>query len=218
MKSFNVYETIGIIAPGVVFLLCLKWVMPDWPLDLEKLEISIGGFGIATIIAFVVGHLLQSIGNLFEKVLWCFRGGWPSDWPRSGEHDLLSEHQIALLQARIESLLGLENFALDTSTSATSWRSVFRQIYAFVSSKNNDTRAISFNATYGLFRGIVSCMLVLVTVGIVNWQGASGKALFSFVVVLIIAVIRMERFGVHYAREVFVQFLNQSESSEVKDE
>ena len=64
-----------------------------------------------------------------------------------------------------------------------------------------------FNGNYGLNRGIASALLIgmvllLFVHGFIYWQ-----TILIILVSVGVALYRMHRFGILYAREVFVQFL-----------
>lgn len=208
MRQFDFYEFAGVIAPGVVVLLAAGLIWPNYLGNVQKLDVTLGGFGLALLIAYVAGHLLQGAGNLFESLWWKFMGGWPSDWPRTGKGDLLSKAQVEKLQDRIRQDLGYADFTFGPDLTAEAWHPVFRQIYAAVRAAGRDDRAHTFNGNYGMFRGIVAAAIVstaaiLIVRGWEVWllcMASSAAAL--------LAALRMHRFATHYAKETFVQFLN----------
>jgi hypothetical protein len=84
------------------------------------------------------------------------------------------------------------------------WWPISRQIYADVAKNGKPDRIDTFNADYGLSRGLASACLVLVVVALAHgdWMIAVGllaaAAIYGY---------RAYRFGVYYARELYVQFL-----------
>lgn len=207
MKKLEFYEFTGIVVPGTVILIGgLLIVMPSI-FEIETLrEVSIGGFGIGLILAYTAGHLVQSVGNMIEKVWWWVRGGMPTDWVRTEKHNLIADSQRKLLQEHVRQILGNNTFEINSSLEAKHWYSITRQIYAIVSANNHSTRIDVFNGNYGLCRGIASSLLVLLfAVIFTNWQ--AWKVELIFVILLGMAIYRMNRFAVHYSRELFVQFL-----------
>jgi hypothetical protein len=207
MRQFDFYEFAGVIAPGVVVLLAAGLIWPDCLDSVQKLDVTLGGFGLALLIAYIAGHLLQGVGNLFESLWWKVMGGWPSDWLRTGKGDLLSSSQIARLQDRIRADLGYADFTFGPNLTAKAWHPIFRQIYAAVRVAGRDDRAHTFNGNYGMFRGIVAAAIVSIAAILVVRGWEAWSLCVAFCAVAILAALRMHRFAKHYVRETLVQFL-----------
>ncbi|MBL8809844.1 MAG: hypothetical protein JNM43_06665, partial [Planctomycetaceae bacterium] len=86
------------------------------------------------------------------------------------------------------------------------WYGITRQIYAAVSAAGRAGRVDTFNGNYGLNRGLAASLLTIAILvlftGRSNWPYSVGLLLGA-----IAALYRMHRFARHYARELFVQFL-----------
>lgn len=208
MRKFDFYEFAAVIAPGVVLLLAAGLIWPDYLGSIQKLDVTLGGFGLALLIAYVAGHLLQGVGNFFESLWWKVMGGWPSDWPRTGKGDLLSAAQVVKLQDRIREYLGYADFAFGSQLTAKAWHPVFRQIYAAVRAAGRDDRAHTFNGNYGMFRGIVAAAIVSSAAILIVRGWDAWPLCAAFAAAALLAVLRMHRFAKHYARETLVQFLS----------
>ena len=216
MRQFDFYEFTGVIAPGTVILLAAGLIWPDYLGEVQKLNVSLGGFGLALLLAYVAGHLLQAVGNLLESAWWELIGGWPSDWPRTGKGVLLSDSQLAQLQKRIGTDLGFPDVTLGPNLTAKSWHPIFCQIYAMVRAAGRDERAHTFNGNYGMFRGIASAAIIS-TVAILVVRGWEACPLaVTFLIAAALAVFRMHRFAKYYARETYVQFLSLTLASGAK--
>jgi hypothetical protein len=208
MDKTEAYEFAGIIAPGAVTLFGLSRIYPEIGLLLKDEKISFGEFGLLLILAYVTGHLIQALGNLIEAVWWRCWGGIPSDWPRSRAHSFLAPQQVSILPARVREVLNLECPDDLKALNRKHWFSITRQIYATVKKVGQAERIDVFNAKYGLFRGIVAALIVIAVAAVL---GSSSPTLSLFIGCLVgigLAFFRMYRFGVHYARELFVQFLS----------
>ena len=217
MRQFDFYEFTGVIAPGTVVLLAAGLIWPDHLGGILKLDVTVGGFGLALLLAYVAGHLLQAIGNLLETVWWKLVGGWPSDSPRTGNSGLLSEAQLAQLQERIRADLGFKDVTLSPNLPSKSWHPIFRQIYAMVRAAGRDDRAYAFNGNYGMFRGITSAAVVA-AIAIVLVRGwATWPLAAAFLTAAGLALFRMHRFAKHYALETYVQYLALSRLSSADD-
>ena len=81
MQKFDFYEFTGVISPGIVALLIVAVIWPEHVSCIQKLDLSLGGFGLAISLAYVAGHLIQSSGNVLESAWWYICRGQPFDWP-----------------------------------------------------------------------------------------------------------------------------------------
>lgn len=214
MRKFEFYEFAAILVPGMIVLvgIVLGWPESGAPC---VLDLSVGGFGVGTILAFAAGHLVQAIGNLIEKAWWWTWSGMPTDWIRSSKHSLLAAKQRALVESAARELLSDSEFRFTSDLSKADWYAIVRQIYAAVQRDGRPGRIDTFNSNYGLNRGIAAAFLSLAAIlAVVNWPGwAVILLLFGGAAV---ALCRMHRFGVHYGRELFVQFLASATASSVE--
>jgi len=172
---------------------------------LAKDGISIGGLGIFVIISYAVGHLLAALGNVIENLYWRLKGGMPSNWIVGPNPRLLSSSQIAKIQALTASRLGL-SVAPFAELGESAWFPIFRQIYSDVERHGKPGRGDTFNGIYGLNRGLSTATLALAVAVLIlapdQWLVSVGLLAVSAVY-----LYRMHRFGVHYAREIYNQFL-----------
>ena len=145
-------------------------------------------------------------GNGIEKVWWRFCGGMPTDWLRTGKRHLIADAQRNQVQVHLSQMLKKSGFELSNSIDSKQWYSITRQIYAVVSAAKRSARVDTFNGNYGLCRGIIASVFVLlIFVGFVRFcEWRTELALF---VIFALALYRMHHFGVLYARELFVQFI-----------
>lgn len=208
MRQFDFYEFAGVIAPGVVVLLAAGLIWPEYMGSVQQLDVTLGGFGLALLIAYVAGHLLQGVGNLFDAIWWKLMGGWPSDWTRTGRGNLLSRPQINKLQDRIREDLAYATFSFGADLSAKVWHPIFREIYATVRAAGRDERAHIFNGNYGMFRGIVAAAIVSTATTVVVRGWHAWPLCVAFAAAAVLALLRMHRFGKHYAQETLVQFIS----------
>jgi len=206
MKEFDFYSIMGVMAPGAFTLFGVSILIPELRHTFLSDDIGVGNLGIFLIIAYVAGQFVQAFGNMFEWIWWkCWRG-MPSDWPRSGKHLLLSVKQIDALPDKISTQLHIKLDSAITKIDADSWFGITRQIYAAVSAAERSTRIDRFNANYGLNRGMAVSLVLIAAVILITdieqyrWSLLAGVGCIFF-------AMRMHRFGKHYAREMFVQFL-----------
>ena len=204
-KQFDFYEFAGIVMPGAILLVGLTLVIPKIAVLIPFKEMSLGSLGLFLILAYAAGHLLQGAGNFIECAWW-FRSGMPSDWVRTDTGHLLSAAQRAALQEHLPTKLALSSPFSFASVDVKAWFGITRQVYAAVAGAGRASRVDTFNGNYGLNRGLGASLLVVAVVVVIddylNWPYALGLS-----VAALVALYRMHRFGRHYARELFVQFL-----------
>jgi hypothetical protein len=207
VKKLTFYEQIGIVIPGSVLLFGLFFFFPSLRNLLAKDGISLGQFGVFTLLSYAAGHLIAGIGNVGENILWRTAGGMPSDWVIKKETNLLSVHQRELLPMKIRSRLKFQIRSV-VGMDRKSWFPISRQLYADVARYGKSNRLNTFNGNYGLNRGLAAACSVLACVAFVQASWQAGILLLAFAGMY---VYRAYRFGVHYARELYLQFLTINE-------
>jgi len=205
--NFDFYQIAGVITPGV--LLIFGGAILFFPDQGENLKIisnlSVGSLGISFVLAYAVGQLLQVIGNIIENVWWYFLKGMPTDWLRTNSRKLLSEIQRQQVEALVGLMLSNAQFSFN-SVDKRQWYAITRQIYSVVKKISDPLRIDIFNGNYGMCRGISAALLILFCM-----QVMIDLEVIKIIFVLMLfflAIYRMHRFGVNYARELFVQYLN----------
>jgi hypothetical protein len=207
MRGFDFYEIVGVLVPGSILLVGISILYPQIRLSSQDTGVAVGEFGIFTLLAYGAGHLVQAIGNGLEWTWWRLWGGLPSDWIKYAAHPLLSESQRTTLLSQISQKLCITVPSDPAVLNAASWFGITRQMYAAVAGVGRSQRIDTFNATYGLSRGIAAAAVSLATLVLIE-QGCLGlKTAALLFGAAAIAIYRMHRFGKHYARELFVQFL-----------
>jgi hypothetical protein len=230
MKTFDFYEFAGILVPGAVLLFGLVQLIPGLAAALGGKELVVGNLGPFVVLSYAAGHIVQALGTLIEPRLWALRwwgGALPTDriWGdvKTGKGGVLSPPQIATLAAQLQPKLGLTT-PLDPSTlNKSAWPGLTRQVYAAVAASNRASRVDIFNGTYGMMRGLACSLLILLAViaghiliALIPFvhSGVPGGTILRLAaidVVLLLMVLlilyRMYRFGLYYGRELFVQFL-----------
>jgi hypothetical protein len=215
MRQFDFYEFAAILLPGVAALTGILLAYPTGiPVDVLK-DFTVGDLGLFVLLAYLLGHLVQSVGNALESVWWKLFNGMPTDWVRREDNSLLSPSQSRLLEGLVRERLGLRDFVMG-ETNRKHWYSITRQVYADVAAAGRTNRVDTFNGNYGLNRGIAAGFLVFLVAALsrppIDWWVAAGAA-----IALALAIARMHRFGRHYARELFVQFLQLPPKGTSKD-
>ncbi len=208
-KSFDAYEIVGILAPGVVVTLLLALEYPALKTLLGKDGLSVGDLGLFLVLAFVLGHLLQALGNLIEVAVWLF-GGLPTNWVRSPKQKLVTVAQRQALQAKVTAMEG-DPAALETYKRAA-WRAVTTRAYGFVCAAGRSIRIDNANRTYALSRGLTAAFTVSLA-----WYALMHRdqwqTLAALGVMLLASIWRMRRGGVHYARALILEFIDTPRAS-----
>ncbi len=218
MRKFDFYEFTGVVLPGVVLLVGAALILPGGREVLDPAAISSGGLGLLLVFGYVAGQLVQALGNGLERAFWSLEGGMPTDWTRSGPERLLASRQIEQLGRKLAVLLGTAEPVDPRSVPKKEWPAVVRQVYAAVAGARRNARVDVFNGNYGLHRGLAASFLVLFfleafLVVIQKLDGSfspAGHARDGAILLLLLAaaaLYRMRRFGIHYGRELLVQFL-----------
>lgn len=202
MKTFDFYEFAAVLCPGVVVLFSAALIVPEFGPILRDQSVTVGDLGLFVVLSYVAGHLVQAFGNLLESGIWWVFGGMPTDWVRTRKHMLLSVQQITIVEERLRAQMGKPLAEL----TRDEWYSVTRYVNAAVSNAGQAARVDTFNGNYGLFRGLAASFLFSAVMVM-----ATCAFRWATVVILLacalLAITRMRRFGVHYARELFIQFL-----------
>lgn len=203
-STFDPYEYVGLIAPGTVVAVGLVLQLSHTPIVTLSKDFSLGSFGVFLICAFVLGHIVQGVGNVVESAMFWLTGGLPTNKVLNSNSELLSPIQRSRLADKVSALEGVST-SLD-GLNKKAWYPIIREIYAVVAAAGRSGRVDAFNRQYGLLRGIAAALLLLTIWFLIvhwgSWQYASTSAALA-----VLALIRMARFAKLYARELFVQFL-----------
>jgi hypothetical protein len=201
--KISFYEQIGIVIPGSILVFGLALYYPELQILTAKDGMSVGELGLFVLIAYAGGHLIAAIANALEGLFWEILGGMPSNWVTNDPPELLSVQQIENLRTKVATRLNVTIDKMEGLDRKT-WWPISRQIYADVAKSGKPDRIDAFNGNYGLNRGLASACLILVVVSFAHahWMIGAGlllaAATYSY---------RAYRFGVHYARELYLQFL-----------
>jgi hypothetical protein len=208
MKKLTFYEQVGIVIPGSVLLFGLLFFVPSLKDLLAKDSVSVGQLGIFVLLSYAAGHLIAAVGNWGENLLWMPFGGMPSNWVIQQKTTLLSDQQREKLPQKLQARLGITISSI-IGLERRNWFPISRQIYSDVERNGKRDRIETFNGNYGLNRGLAGSSLVLACAAFAfgNWQVGVGLLVFCGVY-----AYRAYRFGVHYGRELYVQFLSMSDT------
>jgi hypothetical protein len=211
VDKLTFYEQTGIVIPGSVLVFGLTLMFPAVHELFGKDGLTIGGLGLFVLVAYASGHLMAAIGNVLESLLW-WLPGMPSEWiTRSGTRILNSE-QFAKIEERARKRLNL-NVDSIKGMARHDWRPVFAQIYSDVL-QHNPGRIETFNANYGLNRGLAAAMVSFSVAGALLGE-VNERAAGALMLLALVFAYRAYRFGVHFAREVYHRFLSLPAEAEV---
>lgn len=203
MNKMTFYEQVGIVIPGSVFMFGLLLYLPALQPMIGKDGVSVGELGLFVLLAYAAGHLIAAIGNAVECVSWRLLSGMPSDWVVAEKPSLLSLQQLDQLRLKVGSRLNI-NLPTLQGMDHKVWWPISRQVYADVAKNGKPDRIDTFNGNYGLNRGLASACLALAVVAAFHMQ---WLVVLGLVAAASVYGYRAYRFGVHYARELYLQFL-----------
>lgn len=206
MKEFDFYEFTAILAPGSVAVYGFARLYPELGILGGEKEVTFGEFGVLLILAYVAGHLVQSLGNGLDFLMWR-RGGWPSDRIRTNPGKLLSHGQRQVLPARIRELLHIQCPDDLSNFTKSDWHPITRQVYATVRKAGCAERVDIFGGYYGMSRGVAASLIAILGAALWEFQISRIKLYVILCVLIVLSLHRMHRFGIHYSRELFVQFI-----------
>jgi len=194
MEKFNIYEYVAVIVPGVVFLFGTGVMLPESNVfQAVLMPRDMGTAAVHLFLAFAVGHMLQVLGQQLHAYYWSDFGGFPTDWPFTRQHNELSP---ALRQVILEASGEPE------VSDLFAWRRAVATIRSLVTTEGFSSRLETFHANYGMFRSLVVAGILLLF--LLPWCTLNLWSMGALIAAgVVVALLGMHRFGVHYARELF---------------
>lgn len=208
IKYFNQFELKSIVIPGGYALSFLLITNPNF--EYFVATITFGGFAFCVFLSFVAGHLINSLSYFLEIIFFRLFGGMPTDWI-FGENrakkkwaKVLTENQKLALDDLLQKKLTIN----PNSVISTECRAVVHQLRLFIPDDKLQ-RLIDHNTNYCFHRAssTTSILLACYFLFIGSWVISSILLIF-----VILFSYRMYKFGIYYARELFLQFINASHS------
>lgn len=207
MKKFDFYEFTAILLPGAILIFGISRIYPAMSDILAKKDFTLGEFGLFVILAYAAGHIIQTLGNVIETAWWWCVGGMPTDWLRSGKRELIAPQQAQRIRTQIQHVLKIECPEKLSDLSSKAWYSITRQIYSADRCVGLAERIDIFNGNYGMFRGISASLVALLIAEVAEGWPPNWRLVGIIAAAGLCSLLRMHRFGVIYAREIFVQFI-----------
>ncbi len=197
-REFSFYEFVGILVPSVTLLCALVLMYHRVYGKAIVLFSSIGESVVFLIVAYGLGHIIQAIGNYFEKALWHFTDGMPTAWLTDSKRQkrLFGAEQATSILERVHSVFGISK--KDFGSDVYNWLSI--------KAKVTEKRIDVFGGNYAMFRGL-SIAFYLISIALLFFN---SLVCFIWLPVLLglISTLRMYHFGVLYAKEVYRTFQN----------
>lgn len=199
-KEFSLYDFAGIITPGITLIYFTNYILKD-AFNLHFFDIdNIGESVFIFVIAYALGHIIHSIGNLLEQIVWKFFGGMPTSWLTNStfwNHKLFDEYDKNKIIKFLYSEFG-ENPKKDYG----------KNVYNLLYLKGHTERIDIFSNNYSLFRGLAVSILIISLLIFTSYE----KWYYGFIplALCILTLYRMVRFAKLYAVEVFRTYMNYS--------
>lgn len=198
-REFSFYEFVAILVPSTILLyasqVIIELVYQKQIVDFGKL----GETGIFIVVCYGVGHIIQSLGNFFESIIWFAYGGMPTKWLTHKNRFNKYLFEQSLNQKVVEKVKS--KFGDDVEDYG-------RLTYNLLFQKDKTKRIDIFNGNYSLFRGLAVSFLIITALCLYYFTWAFSLITF---VPFILATVRMIRFAKYYATETFRTFYNLSD-------
>lgn len=195
-KEFSFYEFVGVLTPSVTLLFFLNYLLQDI-LDKPILDFSqLGQSVVFIIIAYGIGHVLNSLGNLFESFVWYLYGGKPTKWiylPQTKFRKLFDSEVNEKIKALLEKEFG-------TLSSKDYGKYAYHKVKAVGQFDHIDI----FNGNVSLFRGLCTTFLILSLTMVLLGYGV--YALIPFLL-FGLSTFRMIRFATYYAKDIYRNYI-----------
>lgn len=201
---FNPFEFKSTIIPGGYGLSFLLMTHPS--LESFIATITFGGFSLFVLLSFIVGQLINSLSYFPEKLLWYFFGGMPTDWVLGENRQkkrwakILTETQLLKFDELTQKKLSIGL----NSVHSNDYRAVIHQLRLNIHNDNLQ-RLVDHNTHYCLHRALSTASILLACYCLFVGSWVISSILFIFVILF---SYRMYKFGIYYARELFLQFIN----------
>ena len=196
MKNVDFYEFVALVIPGSVFLVGFGYLFDTRQFHDLLAPQTFGNLSIHLLLAYVIGHLLQAIGNWIEAVYWRPWRGMPTDWPISRN----GTSQSTRARSSLVKFCGYDK--LDDAVDLDTWRGLVAQARSTIYAAGRSGRLQFFNGNYGMFRGLLAAEGTLAVLAL--WAPVDRSRFYPLALLVIgLTGYRMHRFSVHYAREFY---------------
>jgi len=223
LQKFALYEFLANLIPGLAFMSALSWLAQFFGhAPIVAISGSISDASVLIAWAYITGLLIQGIAqSVVGRAVLAASGGFPSwRWLIDGGEGFTPEHREKLKDAirdyfgeAVEPVIARdinERKALELLRAR--YQEVFYQCFNLVEQKKLSDRPLAFNAHYGLFRALLTFMLMLLLAfgsalafewGEVQQKQATG--LFECILALLIAATAVSYFSMKKRGEDFAK-------------
>lgn len=200
-RSFDFYEYAGVIVPGAALTLGLLLFFPEGRALFTKDGVTFGELGLFVVVAYAAGQLVQGVGNYIEWLWWKPWGGMPGKLVLSGHYLSVAQRKRLIKALKKDPKISRDIARADKAE----YGAIVREVYVVVADAGKAARVDTFNGNYGLLRGLAAAFATLIVIALV--LGKSIYIVSALLILLLLAIQRMHRFAVHYATEIFTQYL-----------
>jgi len=203
-KIFDPYDVIGVITPGIVLALLLVLHSSELRALLGDEGLTVGDLGLFVMVAFVLGQMLTAIGRIVEIVV--FAGAdLPTDTLRKTRQRVLTTEQCKALEVKAGLMEGV---LIELSrVGRQDWRIITARMASRVRAAGRGQRFEIHNRTFGMARGLTAAFSIVA--GVYAWLHLQRVDVIALAVVLAFAAaMKMRSAGNHYARGLFIEFLD----------
>ena len=207
LRAIDFYEFVGIVVPGSVLLVSVGYLLSAAKLAALLAPEAFGSFGVHVILAYVVGHLLQGLGNVIESLYWRAWKGMPTDWPVTSP----ANPQFIGAKSAVLTLCGYTGPS-NATLGLAEWRVLVARVRSTIYVSGRASRLQFFNGNYAMFRGLLAAEAVI---SLTAWWSTAGRTVLypAIGLAILLTAYRMHRFGVHYAQELFANAAELAEAS-----
>lgn len=207
MKEFNLYDILGVLAPGAVVTVGLTTIFPETSPILSKDSLSAGELGLFVLISYVIGNLVAGLGNFVEAAYWKLHGGWPTDRARRTNGKVLELREIEALQDKLRIQGVIKQTETLEALPDKDWFAITRRMYTALAVAGTSRRVDIFNAQYGMNRGIAAGFVILIVLLLLRSGVDSWRIQIVLLFCIALSFYRMDRFARHYTGELLRTYL-----------
>lgn len=205
-QLFELYEMLGLILPGAVFIYGISFLYPELSSFSFSNDLSAGALGIFIILSYVMGHIVQVAGEYVE-LFWRQIRGEPSEWVIEGNKQLFTTPQIKALEKKIPQAVAMDGDFSMSSLTRKQWLAMHKQLIIIVTNAERGKRLQKFNAIYVMCRGLVAAIVLLLIFSLFGHQTIGITTPFILAGLASILFYRMTKYERHAVQELFLQFL-----------